>query len=339
MRRIPQTTMILLSLSLIAATAWAGSDRRIGTAGAQELRVPVGTRGIALGGATVSAQHGLESLFYNPAGLAGSSGTEALFANTSYLAETDVRFFALGSETGWGNLAATVKVMDLGELEVTTEEAPEGTGEVASINFAVIGLSYARYLTDAVAFGATGYFINESIVDANARGVAFDLGLTYAVPWRGARFGLVMKNFGPDMSYDGSGLEQSVQIPGTDPGSRPRILRTQSAPFELPSYFQLGGEVPAWQSDESTVTAYGTYLSNNFSRDEIRGGLEYGYKDVLMLRGGFTHSEQDEYLYGPTFGAGVQLPLGATRLAVDYAYQSIDSFFDDLHTFSAHFRF
>ena len=339
MRRILQTTTILIAFALIATSAWAGSDRRIGTAGAQELRIPVGTRGIALGGATVSAQHGLESVFFNPAGLAGGTGTEAVFANTAYLADTDVRYFALATETAFGNIAATVKVLDLGQLEVTTEEAPEGTGEISSINFTVIGLTIGRYLTDAVSFGATAYYINESIVDVSARGVAFDLGLNYDIPWRGARFGLVMKNFGPDMTYSGAGLDQSVQIPGTDPGSRPRILSTQSAGFELPSYFQLGAQIPAWNDGENQVTAYGTYLSNNFSMDEMRGGVEFAYRDVFMLRGGMTYADQTEYLFGPTFGAGVSLPLGTANLSVDYAYQSVDSFFDDLHTFSAHFRF
>ncbi|MCA9755759.1 MAG: PorV/PorQ family protein [Candidatus Eisenbacteria bacterium] len=339
MRRILQTTTILLATSLVATSAWAGSERRIGTAGAQELRIPVGTRGIALGGATVSAQHGLESVYYNPAGLAGGTGTEALFANTSYLAETDVRYFGISTETGLGNIAATIKVLDLGQLEVTTEDAPEGTGEVSNINFTVFGLSMARYLTDAVSFGVTGYYINESIIDVSARGMAFDLGLNYDMPWRGARFGLVMKNFGPDMTFSGAGLDQSVQIPGSEPGSRPRILSTQSAGFELPSYFQIGGQIPAWESGDNQVMAYGTYLSNNFSKDEVRGGVEYAYRDVLMLRGGVDYADQSEYLFGPTFGAGFNLPLGAANLSVDYAFQSVDSYFDDLHTFSAHFRF
>lgn len=339
MRRILETLTVLTAVSLIATSAWAGSDRRIGTSGAQELRIPVGTRGLALGGATVSAQHGLESVFYNPAGLAGSAGTEALFANTSYFAETDVRYFALATETALGTVAATVKVLDLGELAVTTEDAPEGTGEVSSINFTVFGLSLARYLTDAVSFGATGYYINESIVDVSANGIAFDLGLNYDMPWRGARFGLVMKNFGPDMTFSGSGLDQSVQIPGADPTSRPRIVSTQSASFELPSYFQLGFQVPAWNNGENQVTAYGTYLSNNFSKDEMRGGAEFAYRDILMLRGGLNYADQEEYLFGPTFGAGVALPLGAAGLSIDYAFQSVDTYFDDLHTFSAHFRF
>ena len=95
----------------------------------------------------------------------------------------------------------------------------------------------------------------------------------------------------------------------------------------------------AYQSGDNRVVGYGTFHSNNFSKDELRGGLEYFYQDVFMLRGGYSYADQDEYLFGPTFGVGVNLPVAGSTIAVDYAFQSIDSFFDDLHTFSARFQF
>jgi len=338
MKRI-YLTALAIGLAALATQAEAGSERRIGTAGAQELRIPVGTRGIALAGATVASNHGLESVFYNPAGLASSEGVEAYFSNTSYIADIDVRYLALSTRQYWGSIALTAKVMDLGELVVTTEDAPDGTGQVENLTFAVIGLTGSRYLTDAISFGISAHYVSESVLDVSAKGVSFDMGLHYDLPWRNARFGLVMKNLGPDMRFDGSDLEHSVQIPGSNPNSRPRILRTQSAAFELPTFFQLGGELSAWQSGDNQVIGYGTYQSNNFSQDEFRGGIEYMYQDLLSLRGGYVYADQNEYLYGPTFGVGLGLPLGGGRIGVDYAFQSVDSFFDDLHTFSAKFSF
>ena len=338
MKRI-YLTALAIGLAALATQAEAGSERRIGTAGAQELRIPVGTRGIALAGATVASNHGLESVFYNPAGLASSEGVEAYFSNTSYIADIDVRYLALSTRQYWGSIALTAKVMDLGELVVTTEDAPDGTGQVENLTFAVIGLTGSRYLTDAISFGISAHYVSASVLDVSAKGVSFDMGLHYDLPWRNARFGLVMKNLGPDMRFDGSDLEHSVQIPGSNPNSRPRILRTQSAAFELPTFFQLGGELSAWQSGDNQVIGYGTYQSNNFSQDEFRGGIEYMYQDLLSLRGGYVYADQNEYLYGPTFGVGLGLPLGGGRIGVDYAFQSVDSFFDDLHTFSAKFSF
>lgn len=339
MKQILGTTAVVLALAVVVGSADAGNDGRIGTAGAQELRIPVGTRGIALGSATVASAQGLEALYYNPAGLASSEGFEAYFANTTYIGDTDVRYLALSNRLYWATLGFSAKVLDLGEIVVTTEDAPEGTGQVEDITFAVIGVSLSRYLTDAISFGVTGNFISESVLEVSARGVAFDLGLQYEVPWRMSRFGISLKNLGPDMSFDGSDLEHSVQIPGSTPTARPRILRTQTAGFELPTYFELGGQMAAYEAGDNRVDAYGTYQSNTFSVDELRGGVEYQYQDLFMLRGGYSYADQDEYLFGPTFGAGLNLPLSGGTIGFDYAYQSIDSFFDDLHTFSARFKF
>lgn len=339
MRWIIQIAAIVLAALILAAPAEAGNERRMGTSGAQELRIPVGTRGLGLGGAVVSSADGVESIFYNPAGLGGTIGSEALFANTEYLADMKVRYFAVATKHTAGVFGVTAKVMDLGELYVTTTEAPEGTGETADITFALIGLSYARYMTDAIAFGATMNFISESVLSATARGVAFDLGLQYDAGRRGAKFGIVMKNIGPNMQYSGSDFEYTLRVPGDDPQAANRTLSKLSADFELPSYFQIGGEIRAWEQADNRVLALGGFQSNNFSQDEFRGALEYRYRDLLAVRGGYTFADQDEYLWGPTFGAGISLPLGGARMSVDYALQTVDTWFDDVHTFSAKFVF
>ncbi|NMC44872.1 MAG: hypothetical protein GYA46_13220 [candidate division Zixibacteria bacterium] len=55
--KIAVLTLILLVASLSPATA--GNERRIGTSGAQELRIPVGARGTALGGAILADVQGI----------------------------------------------------------------------------------------------------------------------------------------------------------------------------------------------------------------------------------------------------------------------------------------
>jgi hypothetical protein len=340
MKRILQiTALLLMAAILLVGPATAGNVDRIGTAGAQELRIPVGTRGIALGGATVASNHGIESIYYNPAGLGATLGAEALFSNTNYLADMKVRYFAVASKMSFGVIGLTAKVLDLGNLYVTTEEAPDGTGEVSSLTFATLGLSYARYLTDAICFGGTGYYLNESVLHTSAHGLAFDLGLHYDAGWHKSRFGLVMKNVGPNMRFSGSDLEYILHIPGDDPQALPRTVTSLSSDFELPSYFQMGGEIRAWEAGDNKVTAYGAFQSNNFSEDEFRGGLEFDYQDLLMLRGGYAYSNQDNYLFGPSFGVGLILPVSSSHISVDYALQTVDTWFDDLHTFSAKVTF
>jgi hypothetical protein len=339
MKRTIQVTALLLAVAILVAPAYAGNSRRIGTAGAQELRIPVGTRGLALGGATVASNHGVESIYYNPAGLGAARGTEVLFSNTNYLADMKVRYFALAARQGGGVLGVNAKVLDVGDLYVTTVNAPEGTGEVKAITFATLGLSYARYVTDEISFGLTGNYVSESVLSATARGLAFDLGLHYDSRWHGTKFGLAMKNLGANMRFSGSDFEYSLRLPGDDPQASNRTVSTLSSDFELPSYFQMGGEIRAWQQGDNIVTAYGGFQSNNFSDDEGRGGMEYSYRDILMLRGGYAYSGQSNYMYGPAFGVGLNIPVSGSWITVDYAFQSVDSWFDDVHTFSAKFSF
>ena len=81
--------MFLILLVVSLNTAYAGNVLRLGSAGGQELRLPVGSRGTALGGAVVADVTGVESIFWNPAGLAFTTGTEAMFSHQPYLADID----------------------------------------------------------------------------------------------------------------------------------------------------------------------------------------------------------------------------------------------------------
>ena len=131
-------------------------------------------------------------------------------------------------------------MLDLGDLFVTTADAPEGTGEVGgSLTFATLGLSYARYLTEAISFGATASYISEKVL-STASGCAFDLGLHYDSGWKNARFGLVMKNVGPNMRFSGSDFDYTLRLPGDDPQAANRTVSSLTADFELPSYFEMG---------------------------------------------------------------------------------------------------
>ena len=89
--------IILLVLSL--STAFAGNELRTGTAGAQELRIPIGSRGAAMGGAILSTVTGVESMYYNPAGLASLEGTEAMFTHIPYFADININFIGDSSNS------------------------------------------------------------------------------------------------------------------------------------------------------------------------------------------------------------------------------------------------
>ncbi|HDS00487.1 MAG TPA: hypothetical protein ENO07_00575, partial [candidate division Zixibacteria bacterium] len=90
---------------LCSAALYAGGDERIGTSGAQELRIPVGSRMSALAGAGVAEAVGAEALYWNPAGVAYYDGTEVMFTHLQYFADIDVNYFA-----------ATTAIEDFGSI-------------------------------------------------------------------------------------------------------------------------------------------------------------------------------------------------------------------------------
>ena len=65
-----------MSMLLCVSSLDAGSKKRRGTAGAQELLIPVGARNIAMSNAFVAGVTGVEAAATNPAGVSGMSGSK-----------------------------------------------------------------------------------------------------------------------------------------------------------------------------------------------------------------------------------------------------------------------
>ncbi len=334
--RIIGCAVVVLAM---AASAFAGNEGRIGTAGAQELRIPVGSRGIAMGGAAIAGMTGTEAIFWNPAGVAEIEGTEVAFSHQSYIADLNVNFAAIATNVGdLGTVAFSAKVLTMDDIEVTTVDHPEGTGEVFAPTFSVFTVTYSRRLTDRVAFGINGMLINESILRESATGLAFDFGFTYDPDWRGLTFGAVIKNWGPQMRFDGPDFDVDIQIPGSDPNSPTKTVRTRSTSFELPSSVQLGMAYELISQNQSTVVLNGTFQSNNFNNDVMRLGGEYAYDDAVFLRGGYSVSDQDEYIDGLTLGFGLGFNMGETRMIFDYSWAQTE-YFDDKQFYTVKIQF
>lgn len=356
-RRLVALAIGLAALASNVGPAAAGSDERKGTGGALELRLPVGARGSALGNSVVADVTGIEATFWNPAGLGALEHPQALFTHTNYIADMKLNYAAVAMKLGdFGSLGIHAKVLNLGDVIETTEDAPEGTGVIFSPTFTTLGVSWGRRFTDRVLFGTTINYVNESILHTSARGLALDLGVQYLTGWHGLRFGVAMKNFGPSMHFDGEDLDANFRPPDSDPTARTRVFRTVSSDFELPSYFSLGATYDVFAHTESKLALMGAFQNNNFVGDSFNGGLEWSYKDVLSVRGSYFGSLQstvdfntgestsklsggDDLYNGLAFGAGVKVPFGSSKLGIDAAWRSVRDFFDDTIEVGARFDF
>ena len=92
---------IFLIFVFAAVDAFGGGQNRAGTAGAPELRIPVGSRYIGMGGANVSLVSGLEAIYWNPAGLdLSQSDVNAIFSHRQYIADMSMSFVGVSGRFG-----------------------------------------------------------------------------------------------------------------------------------------------------------------------------------------------------------------------------------------------
>lgn len=338
-------TYLVLAVLVLGVTAESasaqGSDRR-GTAGSTYLLVPTTARNAAMAaGATsgLSTMSGLEASQVNPANLMLNQGTNALFSRVEYVADIGVNTFGVAQAVGNNNIALTVTSWDFGDIPLQTEAQPEIDPDITfAPSFIQAGLTYARQFTDRIGAGVTAKLLSEEIDDVSATGIAFDAGMSYVVGETGLRFGVSLKNFGPQMAYQGDGLQRQVRIPGQRSDATTNAVVIESSDSELPSLLNFGVAYTADVAESVDLTVVGNFRSNSFEQDHFSGGLELGFREVLYVRGGYQFQEEmDQTMWdGWGFGAGLYLPFAGNRLAVDYAYQGVE-FFDDVQMFTVSF--
>jgi len=344
MKRATKSIAILVLAALAISQSLAGAGNRAGTNGASELLIPVGTRDIAMGGSTISTAAGVEAIFWNPAGTAHMKNSADLyFSHMSYFADIGVSYGALSANIeGFGVLSLSLKSLAIDAVPVTTTRDPDGTGQTFKPQYFTVGLTYSHQLSERVAVGLTSNLISERLGDVSATGFSFDVGVLYdnLASVDGLSIGIVVKNIGPEMKFDGTGLLTTATV--ADQHRPATLYQVQAASFELPSSIQLGMGYKRQVSDMIAVQGSTSFQSNNFSDDEYKLGLEGSYQDLLFVRAGYNFAQREtderEYLFGPTLGFGVHSALGNTEISIDYAYRSMKTF-EGNHVFSVKLGF
>lgn len=339
----------LMLVMLMAVTTWAGNPDRQGEAGAPELLMNPWARSAGLHTMTTSMITGVEAMRLNIAGLARINKTEVILANTNYLRGTGISFNSIGLAQKIGeNSALGISLMsvDFGDIPVTTAALPEGTGAFFRPRFFNIGLGFSHVFENKVTVGVLVRAVSESIEDVSANAIALDAGVQYVTGEQdNFKFGISLRNIGGKMEFKGEGLGDQIIIPNFDE-TRSLTITQRATPYELQSVLNIGMSYDFYVGNQNRLTAVGNYTSNAFSEDQIGGGLEFSFKELVMLRAAykldfseFSDSSVDEQpLYtGLAAGATLNMPVskrdGAPRIAFDYAYRTT-KIYDGTHNFS-----
>ncbi len=304
-----------------AALAWA-QNPNLGTSGAQFLQIGVGAKPAALGGAYVATANDALALFWNPAGIAGLENQSVHFSHTPWWTNVTLNSAAYALRMGAaGVLGASVTVLAMDEMEVTTELQPDGTGQTFDAQNLMIGLTYARPLTDRFNAGITVKYVQERIWNETASGIAFDAGTQYRTGFRHLTIGMSLTNFGGDLRFDGRDLSYKFDTDPNLPRNRlaPAKLETESYP--LPLHFQVGVAMEVMRSGPLAWQLGLDVTHPNDNSERINLGTEVAVYDQVFLRGGYRYNYDDEDL---TLGFGVALPFEQNKLTFDYAYSQYD---------------
>lgn len=335
------THKLVLLLLLSSVVIYAGGGTRNGTGGAAQLLIPVGARGIGLGGSDLSSMKGIEALYWNPAGISRvDNGVEATFSRMSYLADIGVNYGAVSFQLAdIGVVAVSLKTLAIGDIDVTTIQNPDGTGQTYAPQLMTAGVTYARNLSDRISVGITGNLISEKLGLVSSTGVAFNIGVMYTGlgGFDGLSFAIVMKNIGPQIKFNGSGLNVLGSANGYH---RPSQYYTiDAAAYELPSSLELGLAYTPIMTENNMLSISTTFQNNNFSGDQYKLGAEYTFNNLFSLRGGYTLApeyDDEEFIYGLTAGFGINYEIEGLKVRFDYAYRDVD-YFDSNHTFALTF--
>jgi opacity protein-like surface antigen len=313
---------IVCAFTLIVSQSYAQEFAPVGTVVAQFLEIGVGARASAMGEAYTALTDDAASAFWNPAGLAQVEQRNIHFAYNSWPAEISIGglSFAMNLE-GIGTFGLNAVYLSTDDMAVTTLRDPEGTsGQTFSISNYAVGLSYARFMTERLSVGVTAKVVSEEYYGYGYTAFALDLGTQYKTGFRGLNIGMSILHFGPEVQFDGEYIDYS------DPKSVGVDKKKSFETYSLPINFRLGISIDVLEDPNNHLIAAADMIHPNNNLEQYNTGLEYGFRQLFFLRGGYKFNTDEA---GLTLGLGVKYTfLENLDLNLDYAYSDMGVLMD-----------
>ena len=295
MVRTLRTTSVALVVITLLSGWWtlvqAGGNP--GDAGMLSLRLGVGTRESAMGGAGVASTSGAAAAYWNPSRLAFTDQrTDIILQHYRYLGLFDQEAAALTHRGDWGVLGFLFTGLYSDEIQRYGTEpvgVPEGTFRPYDVT---LGASFSRQFGERVAIGAQAKLLYQRIDIYSDTGFAMDLFMTLQPVISGLIFGLSATNLGGQMNLN-------------------------AEPFDLPRTYRVGiAFSPESGFLANRMTLSGDILFPNDNNEKAHVGAEFWLVPQLALRGG-TRINYEALSW--TAGAGFRLGV----VEVGYAYEEI----------------
>jgi len=295
-----------------------GGFNKVGTTSFQFLKVVPNARVSAMGGVSSTVTFSSEAVFFNPAGLTKTSGINMAISYMDYLLDVNLSSFSMAyTIKGMGTIGLQAVVNNIGDIqetradhlyrdEVTGIYNPGLTGRTISPSSMVVGLSFARDVTDKFTFGLTAKYVREDLVVKAASAVIFDGGIIYRTGFKSLILGAMLQHFGQD--------EKAYPLPQTLTIGVSGYLLAPEGAFLMTA------------TDHTLLLAYDMVQTRDNSQQQHLG-MEYVFNNLLALRFGYKFFYDEEDV---TFGAGITV----NRFRLDYAYNDFGEYLDAVHRFT-----
>ena len=312
------------------------AQNKVAQAGMTFLKIGGGARAAAMGESFVSMPGDINSIFYNPAGLAHIEGRELMFSYTDWIA--DITHNAIAGAWNFQNIgtfAFSFIFMDYGEPIRVTQRADNEVGYIGGNRYGgptfspaefAGGIAYSRKFTNKFSMGGHIKYVYQSLGHSNIikdgvekvkkneiSGIALDFGTVYYTGIRDLRLGFSITNFSRDYQYE-------------------------KESFQLPLTMRIGLAMTVWRLEDQNLSLSVDALHPRDYAEQINFGGEYWYKDFLALRAGYKFNYDEQ---GLTLGVGFnyQISKNLGRLVFDYAYTSFGELLGSVNSFNIGFEF
>jgi hypothetical protein len=287
---------VLMSVLLFLFSAFVYAEQ--GTTAASFLKLDQGIRPVSLGGAFTAAADDVNAIMYNPSGLSQLKGIEITSMYSIWFAGIFYGYLAGAFNAG------EIGTFGIGVVYVGVNDIPrwDALGQPGAAFGAYdlgVNLAYGTAINKELSLGITLKAFNESIDDSGAFGFAADLGAIYKLPIKDFQLGMTIVNLGPKFGFGEA--------------------------FWLPIAFKFGASYKGIRNMMLNMD----YIQPIETYGILAMGMEYWYRDLLVMRLGFQFQgkfdlqEWYENFAGPdimgslVLGAGIKIDI----YEIDYAYR------------------
>ena len=301
---------VALTILLLIPQLQLRAEDRGGYAGVF-LRLGLGARAKALGGAYVANPGDGYGAYYNPAGLARLQRKEALLSYRNLSLDRSFHYVGFaapmppkaGMAAGW--LHAGTNNIDGRDF------SGNHTGTLDDSQNAVM-FGFGLQLPANVQIGIGGTYIRENLLDISASGFGINLGVLYR-PFDFLSFGCAVRDLNARYSWNSESLYE----------------RGSSTNDKFPAVFSVG---TALRSDRYKSTVYIDVFKNSKSEAGVRLGIENEVTNNLFLRAGINDGNL-------TAGGGLTVPVSGVTGRFDYAVEISDIDPEAIHVISFNVQF